>query len=89
MHETIPLAKGLICNSILELDEQILNELRRQSVPGSNIPILFVAPLMSEDIGQKQQVRIKIRSYEGTPNCLASYDSVLSFIVGLDWIKKA
>jgi hypothetical protein len=57
MHAAIPLAKGLICNSILELDEEVLNKLRRQSVPGSNIPILFVAPLMSEDLGQKLHVR--------------------------------
>jgi hypothetical protein len=88
MHETISLAKGLICNSILELDGQVLNELRRQSLPGSNIPILFVAPLMSEDLDQKRHVRIRIRSYERTPNCLASYDSVLSFVVSLDEIKK-
>jgi hypothetical protein len=64
MHKTIPLAKGLIYNSIFEFDEQAVNELRRQSVHSSNIPVLFVAPLISEGIEhQKQRVRIKIRSY--------------------------
>jgi hypothetical protein len=68
MHKTIPLVKGLICNSIVELDEQILHELRRQSVPGANISVLFVAPLISENPGQKQHVRHKIRFYEEIPN---------------------
>ena len=68
MHATIPLAKGLICNSFLELDGHVLHELHRQSVPGSRMPILFVAPLMSEDFGQKRHVRIS--------KCLVSYNFV-------------
>lgn len=75
MHNTIRLANGLICNSIYELDKQVLKELRQRSVPGSNSPILFVAPLMSEDLGYKRHVSIKIQSYEGeTLKCLVSYD---------------
>lgn len=62
INATISLAEGLICNSILELDEPVLNELRQKSLPGSNMPVLFVAPLMSEDLDQKRYVRMKIRS---------------------------
>lgn len=56
MHKTIPLAKGLICNSFLELDKEVLNEFRQQPVPGSNISVLFVAPLISKIHAQKQHV---------------------------------
>lgn len=60
INETISFVRGLIFNSILEFDEQILNELRRQSLPGSNMPILFVAPLMPEDLDQKRNVKTKV-----------------------------
>jgi hypothetical protein len=86
MHKTIRITKGLIYNSVLELDQQILKEFRQRSVPGSNTPILFVAPLMSEDLNHKQHVRIQTSSYERSPNCLMIYDSVLSFVFGLDVI---
>lgn len=55
MHKTIPLTKGLICNSAVELDKQALDELRQQLGPIAKTPILFVTPLMSEEIVQKQQ----------------------------------
>ncbi|UJR11563.1 hypothetical protein I4U23_015743 [Adineta vaga] len=56
LHKTISLSNGLICNSMRELDKQSLKELRQQTVPGSDKPILFVAPLMSEDFHQKQHI---------------------------------
>ena len=56
LHKTIALAKGLICNSIRKLDKQSLQELRRLSVPGSKKPILFVAPLMADDLDEKNHV---------------------------------
>ncbi|CAF1560601.1 unnamed protein product, partial [Adineta steineri] len=56
LHKTISVAKGLICNSIRELDKQSLNDLRQQTVPGSNRPIFFVAPLMSDVLNQQQHV---------------------------------
>ncbi|CAF1659083.1 unnamed protein product, partial [Adineta ricciae] len=55
LHKTISLAKGLICNSMRDLDKKFLKELRHQTtVPGSDKPVHFVAPLMSEDFNQKQ-----------------------------------
>lgn len=59
INETISLARGLICNSVFELDEQILNELRRKALPGSSLPVSFVAPLMSNNPDHKQNVRLK------------------------------
>ncbi|CAF4124270.1 unnamed protein product, partial [Adineta steineri] len=56
LHKTISVAKGLICNSIRELDKQSLNDLRQQTVPGSNRPIFFVAPLMSDVLNQQQHI---------------------------------
>lgn len=59
INQTISLAKGLVCNSIFELDEQVLKELRQKGLPGSSVPVLFVAPLMSDDPDQKRNVRMK------------------------------
>ncbi|UJR12200.1 hypothetical protein I4U23_016377 [Adineta vaga] len=39
--DTISLTKGLICNSIFELDEKYLKELRRQSLFGSNSDLII------------------------------------------------
>ena len=59
LHKTISLTKGLICNSMRDLDKKLLKELRRQTaVPGSDKPVHFVAPLISEDFNQKQNVSL-------------------------------
>ena len=55
------LTKGIICNSIFELDEIILDKLRRKSQLGSNIPVLFVAPLISDNFAETRQVKMSFR----------------------------
>ena len=72
LYQTIPRAKGLICNSVLELDQEALQQFHRQSKSGLNVSILFVAPLMPRDVGQKQHVRIESRAYEQILKCLTS-----------------
>ncbi|CAF1112664.1 unnamed protein product [Adineta steineri] len=52
--ETCSIANGLICHSIDKLEEQAVNDLRQQSLPCSNIPVRFVAPLISEQFDNKQ-----------------------------------
>ena len=55
LHKTISLARGLICNSMGDLDKQSLKELRRQkAVPGADKPVHFIVPLVFEDFSQKQ-----------------------------------
>ncbi|CAF1490286.1 unnamed protein product [Adineta ricciae] len=49
------LTKGIICNSVFELDDIILDKLRRKSQPAANIPVLFVAPLISDDFAETRQ----------------------------------
>nr|ACD54606.1 UDP-glucosyl transferase-like protein [Adineta vaga] len=49
LHKAMSFVKGLVCNSIRELDRQSLQDLRQQTVPGSDKPIFFIAPLMPED----------------------------------------
>ncbi|CAF1613062.1 unnamed protein product, partial [Adineta ricciae] len=48
MYQTIAPIKGIICNSILEFDKEVLRTLRQRSLPGSNTSILFVAPIISK-----------------------------------------
>jgi len=53
INQTVSLANGLIFNSIFELDQRILEVFRQQtSLPGSQMPILFVAPLISDSVNQ-------------------------------------
>lgn len=54
LHKTIGLAKGLICNSMRKFDKSSLQELRGLAVPGSNKPILFVAPLMTDELAEQK-----------------------------------
>jgi hypothetical protein len=54
--ETFSLAKGFICNSIDKLDECIVNDVRQQSFSCSNLPVRFVAPLISEKSDDEQNV---------------------------------
>ena len=56
--DTIPLANGLIFNSIHQLNSQLLKEFRQQSLPIANMTIRFVAPLMSE-INERPKVSIE------------------------------
>ncbi|CAF0856351.1 unnamed protein product [Adineta steineri] len=52
--KTCSTANGIICHSINKLEEQAVNDLRQQLLPCSNIPVRFVAPLMSEQFDNKQ-----------------------------------
>ena len=85
LHKTIPLANGLICNSFLELDKPVLNELRQQTTSGANMSILFLAPLISENLGQKQDVRVRleIEFHKRTRHCF-----VLRFLPDIEFSRK-
>jgi hypothetical protein len=63
--ETFSFAKGFICHSIDKFDEHLVDVLRQRSLPCSNVPVRFVAPLMSEELDDKHNVRIfkKIRPH--------------------------
>lgn len=48
MIKSLWLVDGIICNSIYELDKQVLDELHQKLFLQPNIPIRFIAPLMAQ-----------------------------------------
>ena len=55
--EAYSFADGFICHSIEKLDERAIDDLRQRALPCSNLPVRFVAPLMSEIFNNKVNVR--------------------------------
>lgn len=58
--ESFSFTKGFICNSTDKLDQHIVEDLRQRSLPFSNLPVRFVAPLISKKSDDQQKVNQKI-----------------------------
>jgi hypothetical protein len=60
--DSLSLAEGLILNSIGQLEEEFIDKFRSQMTTLSNLPIRFVAPLMSTlcEKETKENVRIQV-----------------------------